>query len=913
MPNHLWKNEEDLRATLDSICDGIIATDAGCLVTGMNPVAAQLTGWTVSDAVGRPLSDVFRVVNKNTKAIALNPVDKVLATGETQHLSNNTVLISRDGREYHITNSARPIRHQNGQIRGVVLNFRDVTDEYRQRQVLHRTQFAVENASDEIYFFDRDGRLVYANQVARENLCISEDDLSEKTVFDLDPDRSPDEWNFFWEMMVEKGAWKAESVHRRTDGTTYPVEINSHHININGVDYRCSFARDISERKKTEETLANHARQEEILAEIAMTFVSLADFDSKMEKVLEVIGSHTDVSRVYIFEDDEGGETTSNIYEWCNKGITPQIEQLQNIPYEVIPSWKKFFFEEGLVCSGNVSGLPDDLRAVLEPQGILSIVSFPIYLSGEFFGFVGFDECTCYRPWSESDLNLLKAFCGIISNAYERVLMERSLRDSIEAAQAANRTKSAFLANMSHEIRTPMNAILGYAQLMQRDGALTPTQKDFLDRINSSGEHLLGLINDILEMSKIEAGASDLTPKVCDFHSLLLDVEAMFKVRTDAKGLEFEVMKSDDVPRFLFVDEGKVRQVLINLLSNAIKFTESGRIAITVKSFLPDGEKPENVEDLQNILLVEVADTGCGIKPEDTERIFEPFRQGDEQNGLNSGTGLGLPISREYARMMSGDLTATSGEGKGSTFRFKFIAEKAQEYQLENPEMQRRVLRLDADEKVSRILVVDDREMNRDVLVRMLGAVGFITHEATSGQGAIEALHNWRPDLIFMDMMMPIMDGREATRRIKSLPEGKETPIIMVSASAMEEDRVEALASGADGFIRKPYREQEILQEIGYHLPIKYIYEDEAESREPLPHGDITVDKGAVKRLSEKLKAELFESVRNGDLDRLEELIGQVAIQEKSLAGDLQRLANSYEYAELFKLLEDKELCNVDE
>jgi CheY-like chemotaxis protein len=227
--------------------------------------------------------------------------------------------------------------------------------------------------------------------------------------------------------------------------------------------------------------------------------------------------------------------------------------------------------------------------------------------------------------------------------------------------------------------------------------------------------------------------------------------------------------------------------------------------------------------------------------------------------------------------------------------------------------MQRRVLRVDADEKVPRILVVDDREMNRDVLVRMLGAVGFITHEATCGQGAIEALHNWRPDLIFMDMMMPVMDGREATRHIKSLPEGKETPIIMVSASAMEEDRVEALASGADGFIRKPYREQEILQEIGYHLPIKYIYEDEGESRETLQHGNITVDKGAVKRLSEKLKAELFESVRSGDLDRLEELIGQVAIQEKSLAGDLQRLASSYEYAELYKLLENKELCNVDE
>jgi PAS domain S-box-containing protein len=912
MENQLREREEDLRAMLESIGDGIIATDASCLVTRMNPVAAQLTGWPAEEAIGRPLSQVFQVVHNSTKATEKNPVARVLETGENQQLSNNTILISRDGTEYQIANSAIPIRDQNGHIRGVVLNFRDVTDEYRQRQILHRTQFAVENASDEIYFFDRDGRLVYANSVAREHLCISEDDLSEKTVFDFDPDRTPDQWNFFWEMMVEKGAWQAESVHVRTDGTTYPVEVNSHHIKIGGVDYRCSFARDISERKRAEETLANHARQEEILAEIAMTFVSLVDFDTKMNKVLEFIGSHTDVSRVYVFEDDEGGEATSNIYEWCNKGITPQMEQLQNLPYQIIPSWKKLFFENGLICAGNIVSLPDDLKAVLEPQGILSIVSFPIYVSGKFFGFLGFDECTCFRPWSESDLNLLKAVCAIISNAYERVLMDRSLRDSIEAAQAANRTKSSFLANMSHEIRTPMNAILGYAQLMRRDKTLTSEQKDYLKRINSSGEHLLDLINDILEMSKIEAGASDLTPKVCDFHSLLCDVEAMFKVRTDAKELEFELKRSDDVPRYLFVDEGKVRQVLINLLSNAIKFTKSGGIALTIKSFLPDGEKPGNDDDAQNILLVEVGDTGCGIKPEDIERIFEPFRQGDEQDGLNTGTGLGLPISREYARMMSGDLTATSSVGRGSVFRFKFIAEMAQEYQMENPELQRQVLRLDSDENAPRVLVVDDREMNRDVLVRMLSAVGFIIHEATDGQGAIDALNNWHPDFIFMDMMMPVLDGREATRRIKSTPEGKEIPIIMVSASAMEEDRLEALASGADGFIRKPYREQEILQEIGRHLPIKYIYEDDSGNRETVSQVDKSVDMEAVKRLPEKLKAELFESVRAGDFDRLEELLGQVAIQEKFLADDLHRLANAYEYVELYNLLENRELCNAD-
>ncbi len=913
MENQLREREEDLRATLESIGDGIIATDARCLVTRMNPVAAQLTGWAAEEAIGRTLSKVFQVVHKNTKATAKNPVDRVLETGESQQLSNNTILISRDGKEYQVATSAIPIRKQNGRIRGAVLNFRDVSDEYRQRQILHRTQFAVENASDEIYFFDRDGRLAYANNVARENLCISEEDLSEKTVFDFDPDRSPDEWNFFWEMMVEKGAWQAESTHRRTDGTTYPVEINSHHINIDGVDYRCSFARDISERKRTEEALANHARQEEILGEIAMTFVSLADFDTKMKKVMEFIGNHTDVSRVYVFEDDEGGETTSNIYEWCNKGITPQQEQLQSLPYQVIPSWKKLFFENGLVYAENIASLPDDLKGILEPQGIQSLVGFPIYVSGKFFGFVGFDECTRFRPWSESELNLLKAVCAIISNAYERVLMDRSLRDSIEAAQAANRTKSSFLANMSHEIRTPMNAILGYAQLMRRDKTLTSDQKDYLKRINNSGEHLLDLINDILEMSKIEAGASDLTPKVCDFHALLCDVEAMFKIRTDAKGLEFELKRHDDVPRYLFVDEGKVRQVLINLLSNATKFTESGGITITVKSFLPDGDQAENNEDSQNILLVEVDDTGCGIKSEDIDRIFEPFRQGDGQNGLNTGTGLGLPISREYARMMSGDLTATSRVGTGSLFRFKLIAEMAQEYQMENPEFQRQVLRLDSDENAPRVLVVDDREMNRDVLVRMLSAVGFIIHEATDGQGAIDALHSWRPDLIFMDMMMPVLDGRKATRRIKSMPEGKETPIIMVSASAMEEDRLEALASGADGFIRKPYREQEILQEIGRHLPIKYIYEDDPENREANPQGDKTVDTEAVKRLPKKLKTELFEAVRAGDFERLEELIGQVAIQEKSLADDLHRLAKAYEYVELYNLLENRELCNAVE
>ncbi len=351
-----------------------------------------------------------------------------------------------------------------------------------------------------------------------------------------------------------------------------------------------------------------------------------------------------------------------------------------------------------------------------------------------------------------------------------------------EQAESANRAKSTFLANMSHELRTPLNAILGFSRLMKEAPDVTPEQRKNLDIITLSGGHLLNLINNVLDISKIESGRMTLEEAPLDLYQLIQEMRSLLYVNAEEQGLSFIVEQSPELPRRIEVDGGKLRQVLINLIGNAIKYTKKGGVILRATVVKRDTAG-------QVRLKFEVEDTGPGISEEDRKKIFHPFVQLREQGTIETGTGLGLAICKQYVDFMGGQIDVVSKKGKGSVFFFEIPAKELPLEEMAIVPERGRVIGLEEGQPRYRLLIAEDQLENRILLHKILEPLGFDIREAVNGKDAVEIFEQWHPDLIWMDIRMPVMDGLEATHRIKATDAGLHTKIIAITAQALEEEK----------------------------------------------------------------------------------------------------------------------------
>jgi signal transduction histidine kinase/ligand-binding sensor domain-containing protein/CheY-like chemotaxis protein len=469
----------------------------------------------------------------------------------------------------------------------------------------------------------------------------------------------------------------------------------------------------------------------------------------------------------------------------------------------------------------------------------------------------------------------------------ELAVSEQRARGAEEEALRANHAKTTFLSTMSHELRTPLNAILGFAQLLSRDRTLSRDSKESVDVVVKSGEHLLGLINDVLSITKIEAGKLVLDESTFALADTVAAVDKMTRVRARSKRISLQVEVRAGMPAHVRGDEGKVRQILLNILGNAVKFTSEGGVAM--RAWWAAGRA-----------VFEVEDTGAGIAPDDVARLFEPFIQSDAGRRAKEGTGLGLFISRSYARLMGGDITCQSTPGKGTTFRVE-LALPAAEATGERTE-DRRVVGMAPGQGPYRVLVVDDSPENRTVLARLLAKVGgFDVREAANGAEAIQVFGEHRPHVTWMDLRMDGVDGIAATQAIRSRErtEGWEKSVVLaLSASAFDRDREWLLESGCDDFLAKPYREAAIFEALTRHAGIRFVHEGERSVPAPAQ-----VTRERMSGLPQPLRTSLRTAARTGDLRAARDAVGAIAGIDEELAASLRAMVDSFRLEEIEAIL----------
>ncbi len=561
---------------------------------------------------------------------------------------------------------------------------------------------------------------------------------------------------------------------------------------------------DITEQKAYQEML-------QLLINMAKTFINMPaeNLSDEINRTLKVMCRFVNADRAYIFDYDWEKRTSSNTYEWCEEGIESQIGNLQNSPNDAIPWWITAHKKGNTLSVPDISALPDDdgVKQILAPQGIKSLMTLPMMIRGVCVGFIGFDSVSEHHRYTEKEETLLSVFSEILVNVLNRASLEKSLVQEKEKAITANKAKSEFLANMSHEIRTPMNAILGFSEALYYK-LNSENHKKMVKSVLSSGNLLLSLLNDILDLSKIESGKLEILPHPASVKNIIEEIVLLFNNKALKKGIELSMQIAPDFPDILIVDEIRIKQIIFNLTGNAVKFTHKGFVHIKA-CYKPVSSKKGD-------LIIEIEDTGIGIANSDQELIFETFRQQSGQsNRLFEGTGLGLAITKRLVKKMDGTIDLKSTLNKGSVFTIKIS-----NIEVSNANVRENIPQRAMDYVLfskAFVLVVDDVISNIETIENLLLPVGLSVSSAYNGEIALELLNHTIPDLILLDLRMPGIDGFEVANRIKADPKTANIPVIAYTASVFQSGRIEK-SGDFDGALYKPITRNELLSTLAKFL-----------------------------------------------------------------------------------------------
>jgi len=890
----LIRSEQDLRTIFNNVYDAILIHDLEGTILDANDRALELRQATREQLLGATLLDLSA---PDAPIGQLPDILQRVQAGETMRFEWRERRFS-DQRPFDVEVSLRKVTLSNRPV--ILAGVRDISDRKQAEQDLQESRNMLELVLDTIpqrvFWKDRESRFLGCNRAFAQDYHLSPDEIIGKTDLELP-------WAAWAHLYREDDAnviqtrtskLNYEEPTHNCDGAqiwirTSKIPLTNSQGDVLGV---LGCYDDITARKRVEEAL----RDNEERLRLALTAANQGLYDLNLQTGEAIVSPEYATMLGY----DPATFQETNGY-WIERLHPHDRERVAGIYQAYV--------------TGQMADYQVEFRQRTQDgqwKWILSLGKIVAWdEAGHPLRMLGTHTDIDDRKRLEQELRQINL--ELEQRVEERTL---DLQRAIEAAEAANRAKSVFLANMSHELRTPLNAILGFAQLMTRDRTLDSEKRQQLCIINRSGEHLLYLINDILEMSKIEAGRTSYTSISFDLQSLLNTVEELFQLRAREKGLQFRVERVATLPTYIETDENKLRQVLINLIGNAIKFTQSGYVILRVQveasnlaSDLDLGFEMGLYPPSPVTLWFELEDTGPGIDPAELDLLFEPFTQSRNRQVSQEGTGLGLPISRQFVRLMGGDLTVESRLGSGSLFKFSIQAQLAESSPLSPAPVPRPIVGLASNQPDYRMLVVEDHETNRQLLVQLLQAVGFGVRTATNGQEAIALWEHWQPHLIWMDMRMPIMNGYEATKQIR-LREAQQaltsTVIIALTASAFEEDRARVLDEGCDDFVRKPFQESQLLEKIAEHLGVEYRYADPAPPPSQSPAQALSVDAIAtLQTLPPALLAQLYQATIQLDSQQLYRLIEQVASDHPVLASILTEKVDNFDLDHLLALLQD--------